>query len=201
MAAVFQFLILLNEVPDDEQVQQILALDGEPEVECAPEEQVGVVWFDRPAPSLADAIVAATLDLERLGLQPCQVQPRYLVTVPEAAARLDRPVEAFRTWLEGTLTERGAPRPYKMRVAGPGAVFVWDDLTPWIRDQLDETVPDDPSIIDVARTALRLRRAAEHATGVEPLIAVLVSPLGKVRRRRAGGRGGAHGSVVAGAGA
>jgi hypothetical protein len=176
MTTLFQFQIVVTPVPDDDQVQQLLDLDDESMVERAPDEGIGMVWFTRTGPSLADAIVAATRDLEGVGLRPSQVKPREAVTVVEAAARLNRPAEEFRAWWEGTLSEPGAPEPWEMFSAGSGTVFGWDDIAAWTRTRLDVTVPDDPPILAAASAALRLRLCVRGVTGVEPLIAALVSP-------------------------
>ncbi|GAB7043967.1 MULTISPECIES: hypothetical protein [Catenuloplanes] len=178
MTAVFQFSIWISPLPGEDQVQRILALGDFTTVELAHEEDLGRVRFDRPAAGLADAIVASVRDLERLGLWPTNVEARDEVTILEAAARLDRPAEALRSWLTGTRREPDAPRPYrKTRHSNESErVYSWNDLTEWARDRLDATVLDDTPIITAASLALRLRRCRQTAPGVEPLITGLVGP-------------------------
>jgi hypothetical protein len=170
----FQFRMLVGHVPDDEQVRGILALDDTSTVELAPEEAVCLVWCDRTAPTLAEAIVSAALDLERLGLRPLRVEPRDPVTASEAAGRLGRPVESFRSWLSSTVAEPDAPTPIRMRTVGPEPIYSWDDIAAWVRERLDANVPMDPPVIEAATLALRLRRCIQGAAGVEPLLAKLI---------------------------
>jgi hypothetical protein len=176
MARFFQFRMVVTPLPGDDQVQQLLDLDDETVVERAPEEETGRVWFARTARSLADAIVAATRDVERVGLRAARVEPQVAVTVAEAAARLGRPAEEFRAWLEGTLSEPGAPEPWEMFSAGSGPFYSWDDVATWVSSRLDATVRDDPPILTAASAALRLRLCVTGVTGAEPLIAGLISP-------------------------
>ncbi|MFI5845838.1 hypothetical protein ACIA8K_39645 [Catenuloplanes sp. NPDC051500] len=176
MVGLFQFRMVTDPMPDDGMVQAILDLDDESVVEFAPEENIGYVWFARTAPSLADAIVAATLELERVGLRPVRVEPRELVTVGEAAARLGRPVQEITAWWEGELSEPDLPSPCEMRSDGSGVIFLWDDIAAWVRTRLGETVPDDPQILMAATAALRLRGFRQAEPGVEPLVAGLIGP-------------------------
>ncbi|MDR7278636.1 hypothetical protein [Catenuloplanes atrovinosus] len=170
MMPVFQFRMVVDTPPTEAQAVALVGLPDAPAVEVAPEEQVGVVWFDRSAPRLATAIVSAAHDLERVGLRPIRVEPRDQVTVPEAAARLGRPAEWFRTWLTGTLGEPGAPSPMPMRPAGRERFFSWDDVEAWARERLDPDLPDGPPVLTAATLVLRLRRCGRGVDGLPELL-------------------------------
>lgn len=173
MTPVFQFRVVVDTPPTDAQAAALVSLPDSPAVEVAPEEQVGVIWFDRSAPRLAEAIVAAAHDLERVGLRPIRVEPRDPVTVPEAAARLGRPAEWFRDWLTGTSAEPGAPAPLPMRAAGREKFLSWDDITEWVRERLDPGLPDDPPVLAAAGLVLRLRRCAHGVDGLPVLLGLI----------------------------
>ncbi|MFI5844445.1 hypothetical protein ACIA8K_32590 [Catenuloplanes sp. NPDC051500] len=173
MTRVFQFRMVVDTPPTDAQAVALVALPDSPAVEIAPEEEVGVVWFDRPAPRLAEAIVTATHDLERAGLRPVRVEPRDPVTIPEAAARLGRQVEWLRARLAGANGEQGAPVPLPMRAAGREKLFSWDDITEWARERFDPGLPDDPLVLTAAGLVLRLRRCAHGVDGL-PILLTLI---------------------------
>ncbi|WP_033340076.1 hypothetical protein [Catenuloplanes japonicus] len=173
MTPVFQFRMVVDTPPTEAQAVALVALPDSPAVEIAPEEQTGVVWFDRSASLLAEALVTAARDLERVGLRPIRVEPRDPVTIPEAAARLGRSAEWFRDWLAGTRGEPGAPKPLPMRVTGPEKLFSWDDLTEWVRERLDPGLPDDPPVLNAAGLVLRLRRCASGVDGLPVLLGLI----------------------------
>ncbi|WP_033342061.1 hypothetical protein [Catenuloplanes japonicus] len=183
MTAIFQFRVLVAPAPDDTQTMGILALDDTSAVEIAPEENTGLVHFDRSAPSLASAIATATLDLERLGLRPCRPGQRELVTIPEAASRFALAVEDFRARLTGTLSERHAPRPIRKYTVGDEPVFEWPELAEWTRNRIGYVIPDDGPTLDAAGLAMRLRLHI-HAGDVPDIdtLTALVTPPREHRR-------------------
>lgn len=89
------------------------------------------VEYDREAPTLADAVMAALRELEGwTELRVLRVEPDDLVSLSAIAARVGRSVESIRLLAEGKRGAGGFPSPVahvdaKTRLWGWGAVAQW----------------------------------------------------------------------------
>jgi hypothetical protein len=130
------------------------------------------VSFDREAPSLVDAVIAAIADVEATGLRVVRVDDRDWVTLADIAARIGRSREIVRLWALGRKGPGGFPPP-----VNPGmdtSFYSWAGVSPWLRERMGFDLPDDEPVLVATNLALRLRALAPRIRQME-LIRALVS--------------------------
>ena len=124
------------------------------------------VDFDREAETLADAVFAATADIEAAvpGTRVLHVEPDELVTMAEIAERTGRTRESVRLLINGQRGPGGFPPPathFKSR----NRMWEWQEVAAWFAEILNEQPVDGDStrsgFIAAFNAGLRLRRTAE----------------------------------------
>ncbi|MET7397690.1 hypothetical protein ABZS66_29805 [Dactylosporangium sp. NPDC005572] len=132
-------------------------------VEAGPD-GAGWVAFDRPAPTLVDAVVAGVRDLDAAGLVPDRATgDDPLVTVETVAERVGRPAEVVRGW---ALPPPVGPHPRR-------PVFDWPAVMGWLVRHEDYLVPDDDATLEAVTLALRVRTLAPRVDRLEPIRSLL----------------------------
>jgi hypothetical protein len=88
---VQQFVIVVNQLPNQQQLDRLVGRRGDLSVVFYPEEGFAEVMFDRPARTLIEAIVSGIRDLDRVGLVASSVQDDDdLVTLATIADRIGK---------------------------------------------------------------------------------------------------------------
>jgi hypothetical protein len=123
--------------------------------------------FDREAPSLAEAIVSAALDVEKVpGLQAVGVRCDDFVSLLDIAERSRVTREAVRLWATGARGPGGFPQPQFTTGAGE-RVWDWSEVARWLaehREEVGVTVDDRTRVLKTADRVL----AARAALAAEP---------------------------------
>ena len=121
--------------------------------------------FDRRAPSLPDALAAATSELLKTlpEVTVLRVEEHDLATMPQIAQRAGRTPESVRLLVAGRRGPGGFP-PAAGRLNGRTQVWRWADVAVWFEEHLGEPLPDtaDSAFIQAFNDALEIRRLADR---------------------------------------
>src|SRR5262249_50440930 len=133
-----------------------------------------LVNFDRPAPTLVDAILTAVRDLDAIGIQAARVRDDFdLVTLAIIGKRVGRSREAVRLWSIGRPGPGGLPSPI-----GPGisvAYYRWSQVAPWLRERMGMPVPDPEPVVAAVNLALQLRAMAPRVSRMDVVRALIAA--------------------------
>jgi hypothetical protein len=127
----YEFMLKLNrEVSDDEIDALYQAGCGDAGIESG---SLGAVAdFSREAPSLAEAIVSAALDIDKVpGLRAVGVRCDNMVTLLDIAKRAQVSREAVRLWAAGQRGSGDFPKPVLVTTGGE-SLWDWEQVAPWI---------------------------------------------------------------------
>jgi hypothetical protein len=160
--SLHQFRLIVDQLPTDQQVDALFTLPDEPSAGGSPREGLGIVWFDRDAPTLADAIASGVRDLVRLGMRPVRVENRDWVTLGAIADRIGRSREIVRLWSTGRQGPGGFPPPLNPDRDPKTAFYSWAEVSVWLLERMRLDVPDAEPILAAANLALQLRGLAEQ---------------------------------------
>ena len=116
------------------------------------------VDFDREAPSLGEAIIAAVRDIERVeGVHVTRIADAALVSMADIAKRTGRTRESVRLLVTGARGPGGFPAP----VTDPRSryrLWSWPDVGQWFRERLGEAASADGHLVAAINASLELRR-------------------------------------------
>jgi len=149
---VRRFAVVVDRVPDAAQVRELgptAIVLWDPGVAWVR------VWFDWPAPSMAQAVAGAVRLLERVRLRALRVDVSDWVTVGDVAQRIGRSREAVRLWIVGRVGPGGFPPPLN-----PGCdttFYSWAEVLPWLRGAMRLDLPAEEPVLAAANLALQLR--------------------------------------------
>lgn len=150
------FTVVLNRRPTDEEMD-LLFEHGCDDAMFGEERGLAIAQFDREAPTMADAIVSAVRALESVDLIAVRVLDEDLLTLADIADRLGRSRESVRRYATGERGPGNFPAPVNPSREGT-AFYRWSEVAPWIRQNVDQTVPDiDPTLV-VANLVLQARQ-------------------------------------------
>jgi len=115
----------------------------------------------REAPNLADAILSAVSDIERIpGLTVHGVENQELVGLADIAWRLDRTAESIRLLASGR-RRSGFPSPAVRRRRGQ--LWRWSEVAAWANEQLDMHFdPHEADLVAAINATLEVRRLASR---------------------------------------
>jgi hypothetical protein len=142
----YEFTLKLNrEVTDDEIDALYEAGCDDAGIETGP---LGTVaYFSREAPSLAEAIVSAARDIDKVpGLRAVGVKCDNMVTLLDIAKRAGVSREAVRLWAAGQRGPGGFPKPFLVTTGGEK---LWDreQVTDWLEQYQRRT-----TVVDIVHT-------------------------------------------------
>jgi hypothetical protein len=165
-----QFMLRLNREVTDEEIEALYEAGcADASVETGP--LGAVVDFTREAPTLAEALVSAVRDIEKVsGLRVIGVACDNMVTLAGIADRVGVTREAVRLWATGQRGPGGFPPPVIMTPAGE-KVWDWQQVACWL-DTHPVQSPAQPIFVATGRlrtlcTADRVL-AARNALRAEP---------------------------------
>jgi hypothetical protein len=167
----YEFALKLNrEVTDDEIEALFEAGCDDAGIETGP---LGTVAdFIREAPSLAEAIATAALDIDKVpGLRAVGVRCDNMVTLLDIAKRTGVSREAARLWATGDRGPGKFPVPVMVTTGGE-KIWDWEQVAPWVEQNQRHRVfadghADAAVIRRIMRTADRVL-AARDALMSEP---------------------------------
>lgn len=158
---VHRFTLILNRAPRDDEFDPLYEAGCD---DTSPEGEF--IHFDREAGTLADAVVSAVRDVEKVsGLEVVGVEKDIHVVIGDIAEYTGRSRESIRLLVEGKRGPGGFPEPL-WRVAGGRGVWLWPDVAVWFRDVLGEPLGGEHRELAIAQqllTARRLLRAEKDA--------------------------------------
>jgi hypothetical protein len=170
---VQQFVIVVNQLPTQHQLDRLIGRRGDVSVVSYPAEGYVEVMFDRPERTLIEAILSGIRDLDRVGLAASSVRDDDdLVTLATIADRVGKSREAIRLWSIGRIGPGGFPQPVDRNIRT--AYYRWSQVAPWLRDRMGIEVPDPEPVVAAVNLALQLRAIAprvSHMDAVRALIA------------------------------
>ncbi len=124
-------------------------------------DHVAFAEFDRVAPTLGDAILAAITDVESVaGLVVAKVEPDDLVTASEIAERTGRTRESVRLLISDRRGPGGFPAPAS-RATVRNRLWRWADVQAWVGD----ASTGHTEVIAAINAALELRARRD---GLDP---------------------------------
>jgi hypothetical protein len=133
-----------------------------------------LIMFDRPAPTLIDAILTAVRDLEAVGLSAARVHDDDdLVTLAVIAQRVGRSREAVRLWSIGRTGPGGFPAP--IDIGASVAYYRWSQVAPWLRERMGMSVPDPEPVLAAVNLALQLRAMAPRVSRMDVVRALIAA--------------------------
>jgi hypothetical protein len=128
-----EFMLKLNREVTDEEIEALFEAGcADAGVETGP---LGTVLdFTRAAPTLAEALVSAVRDIEKVpGLRAIGVLCDNMVTLAQIAERAGVSREAVRLWANGQRRHGGFPPPVVMTPAGE-KLWDWPRVADWLFD-------------------------------------------------------------------
>ncbi len=135
-----EFMLRLDRELTDEEVEALYEVGcGDAGVETGP---LGTVLdFTRDAPSLAEALVSAVRDVEKVpGLRVVGVACDSMVTLAQIAERAAVSREAVRLWATGQRRQGGFPPPVVITPAGE-KLWDWQPVATWLLDHNPASEP------------------------------------------------------------
>lgn len=172
--SVYQFVLVVDREPTEEQIDAIFEFEDEPAVISSPREGIGEVEFEREASTLADAVASAVRDLESVGLRPVRVKDQDLVTLADIAERVGRSREAVRLWSVGKVGPGGFPPPVTPGDAGT-TFYRWSEVAPWLGERMGIEVEDAEPVLAAANLALQLRALAPRVRQMDVIRGLLAA--------------------------
>ena len=135
---------------------------------------VQYIDFDREAESLAEAIIAAVRDVEKVeGVQVTRVADAGLVSMTDIASRLGRTRESVRLFVTGARGPGGFPPPVT-DPRGRYRLWRWSDVTHWLETNFGEHVEAKDQLVTAINASLELRRhrhdlSSDHRSNLRAL--------------------------------
>ncbi len=154
----YEFTLRLNrEVADDEIEQLYVAGCHDAAIETGP---LGtLIQFDREARSLAEAVVSAVQDLEKIeGLRAIGVACDNIVTLLDIAERVGKSREAVRLWATGQRGPGGFPHPTLVTTGGE-KLWDWQQVATWVQASMRFRLPIWSHVLILADRVLAARDA------------------------------------------
>lgn len=167
----FTFTVVLDHRPTETELDKF-ADNAWDDAAFGTERGVPIVEFDREADSLAEAIAAAVMELEDVGLLALRVVDQDLVTLADIADRVGQSRESFRRYATGDRGPGGFPPP--VNPARDGTVFYrWSEVAPWIQTKLGvEVRSEDPALV-LGNLVIQARRLVGSVQGSKALTKLL----------------------------
>lgn len=166
------FKIVLDRQPTDSELDKLFEAGCDDAVFGA-ERGLSIAEFDRESETLADAISAAALEIESVGLVPLRVIDEDVLTLADIADRIGQSRESIRRYATGDRGPGNFPPP--LNPGREGTVFYrWSEVAPWIREKLELDVPDsDPGLVmaNLVLQARRFRSRVPHVAALSRLLA------------------------------
>jgi hypothetical protein len=161
----YEFTLKLNRAVTAEEADALYAAFDDGAIETG--SAITRIDFDREAPSLAEAIVSAAFDVEKVaGLRAVGVACDDMVTLLHIAGRAGVTREAVRLWAVGQRGPGGFPEPIFTTNAGE-RLWDWSEVARWLarnRENLNVQLDERTRLL---RTADRVL-AARAALATEP---------------------------------
>lgn len=149
-----EFMLKLNREVTDGEIEALYEAGcSDASVETGP---LGTVLdFTRAAPSLAEALVSAVRDVEKVpGLRAIGVACDEMVTLAQIADRAGVTREAVRLWATGQRRNGGFPAPVVMTPAGE-KLWDWQRVAAWLLDNNPNARPKREWTTSVKSRTLR----------------------------------------------
>ena len=153
---VWEFRLMLHELPDDDEVFDALYEAGCGDGSFGWVDDVAHVDLDREAPTFLEAVTSAIRDVESVPpIRVERVESDDLLTIADIARRLGRTRESVRLLVEGKRGKGGFPEP----VLGTGKwrFWRWAEVLAWLED-FPESELERIRVVDAVNAALELRR-------------------------------------------
>ncbi len=174
MVTLQQFGIVVDQPIDEAARGALVARCPDVTVEQRPGRPGTLVNFDRPAPTLIDAILTAVRDLDAIGIQAARVRDDFdLVTLAIIGKRVGRSREAVRLWSIGRTGPGGFPSPIDTGISV--AYYRWSQVAPWLRERMGMPVPDPEPVVAAVNLALQLRAMAPRVSRMDVVRALIAA--------------------------
>lgn len=166
-----QFVVHLESPPAADQSAQLLNRATDLAVEVGARGRWAAAVVDRPAPTVAEAIVSALADLDSVPMAPLAVgADDQLVPLWVIAERVACPIEGTAKWVSGESGPGGFPE--VAAVLGDREYYRWSEVCQWLYERMGLAVPDPHPAYVAVNLALRLRRIAPTVEGSDAVIAI-----------------------------
>jgi len=157
-----RFTVIVSGVPTPQQIKAVVALPGELTVQRNVHQGNGTVTFERVHEDPVCAVLSAVDDLDAVGLHTLRVIHDDWVTLGGIASRIGRSREAVRLWATGQVGPGGFPPP--LNPNRDTSFYSWVEVSTWLRQRLEMSVPGaDPGLV-IADLVIRLRSLEHRAT-------------------------------------
>ncbi len=174
MAVLQQFVLLVDRLPDERQLDELCERHPDITVTLHEAEGYAEVAFDRDALTLIDAIVSGVRDLDRFGLAATGVcDDDDLVTLADVADRVGKSREAVRLWSLGRTGPGGFPLPVNANLST--SYYRWSQVAPWLRTQMGINVPDPEPVLAAINLALQLRAIAPRVSRMDAVRSLIAA--------------------------
>jgi hypothetical protein len=174
MVTLQQFGIVVDQPVDEATQRALFARCRDVTIERKPNHSGALIMFDRPAPTLIDAILTAVRDLDAVGLCAARVRDDDdLVTLAVIAKRVGRSREAVRLWSIGRTGPGGFPAP--IDIDASVAYYRWSQVAPWLRERMKMPVPDPEPVLAAVNLALQLRAMAPRVSRMDVVRALIAA--------------------------
>jgi hypothetical protein len=169
-----QFGMVVDHPVDKVTLRALIERCGDVTVSLSAGQPGGVISFDRPAPTLIDAILTAVRDLDAVGVSATRVcDDDDLVTLAIIAKRVGRSREAVRLWSIGRTGPGGFPAPIDTAISV--SYYRWSQVAPWLRDRMGMPVPDPEPVLAAVNLALQLRAMAPRVSRMDVVRALIAA--------------------------
>lgn len=170
---VHVFTLVLDRRPTDDELDALYAV-GCDDATLGQQGGLSIAEFDREAPTLADAIATAVVQIEQVGLAAVRVLDTDLVTLADIGARIGQSRESVRRYAANERGPGGFPPP--VNPAREGTTFYrWSEVAPWVRAKLGIQVPDVDPTLTVADLILQARQHRDQVDHMSVLSGLLVA--------------------------
>ena len=150
-------------VVDGTDIQSGATVDGLYEAGCddaliGRADGVQYIEFDREAASLAEAVLSAVADIERVdGIRVLRIADAGLVSMADIASRTGRTRESVRLLVTGARGPGGFPPPVT-DPRGRYRLWRWSDVERWLATSLgEETASSEDHVVAAINARLELR--------------------------------------------